>query len=63
MASEEDEKPRTPSGYVLGQPLEALSVDELDERVGELRDEIERLQEARSRKLAAQSAAQAFFKS
>ncbi|HXY57386.1 MAG TPA: DUF1192 domain-containing protein [Methylocystis sp.] len=63
MAGEDDDKPREPLGYVLGQPLEALSVAELDERMEELRREIVRLEAARGQKLAAQAAAATFFKS
>ena len=62
MAAEEEDKPRKPQGYVLGQPLDALSAAELDERMEELRREIVRLEAARAQKLAAQTAAAAFFK-
>jgi len=62
MAAEEEAQPRKPQGYVLGQPVDAMSVAELDERMEELRREIVRLEAARAQKLAAQAAAAAFFK-
>lgn len=62
MAAEEEDKPRKPQGYVVGQPLDAVSVAELDARMEELRQEIARLEAARAQKLAAQAAASAFFK-
>jgi uncharacterized small protein (DUF1192 family) len=48
--------------YQLGQPLEAFSVAELDERIEELRAEIARLEAARAAKAASVAAADAFFK-
>lgn len=62
MAEADDEKPRLASDYVIGQPLEALSVVELNERIRQLRQEIARLEAARARKEAAQMSAEAFFK-
>jgi uncharacterized small protein (DUF1192 family) len=49
--------------HEIGQPLDTLSVDELDERVTLLREEIERLEKARVAKQASRAAADAFFKS
>lgn len=54
--------PKKPA-HEIGQSLDALSVDELDERIGLLRAEIERLQRARDAKAASRAAAAAFFKS
>lgn len=65
MSKDEDEifaAKKPPSQHVLGEPLDALSVDELDERVQMLRAEIERLEAARAHKSASRSAADAFFK-
>lgn len=62
MADSDDEKPRPAQGYAIGQPLEALSVAELDARVEELRQEIARLEAVRARKQAAQAAAEAVFR-
>ena len=62
MGQEEEEKPRPTQSYALGQPLDLLSVAEIDQRIAELRAEITRLEAARTQKQAAQSAAEAFFK-
>jgi uncharacterized small protein (DUF1192 family) len=65
VSRDEDENfavKKPPSRHVLGEPLDALSVDELDERVRLLRAEIERLEAARARKSASRTAADAFFK-
>ena len=57
-----DDKPRPKPTHELGQDLSTLSVHELDERIEQLRYEIARLEEARSRKEASKNAASAFFK-
>ena len=66
MAREEDEffapKKPAPSRHQLGEPLDALSVDELDERIALLRAEIARLETAREGKSASRAAADAFFR-
>jgi uncharacterized small protein (DUF1192 family) len=57
-------KPRkAPVHHEIGQLLDALSVDELTERIEILKAEIARLDEVRGRKLASRQAADAFFKS
>jgi uncharacterized small protein (DUF1192 family) len=48
--------------HEIGQDLSLLSIAELDERVAALRAEIMRLETARAKKLAAQGAADAYFK-
>jgi uncharacterized small protein (DUF1192 family) len=48
--------------HEMGQELTLLSIAELDERVAALRAEIMRLETAKAQKLAAQGAADAFFK-
>ncbi|MCI4677573.1 DUF1192 domain-containing protein [Rhodoblastus acidophilus] len=53
---------KAPQRHELGQPLDALSVDELTERIELLQDEIGRLSAARERKSASRTAADAFFK-
>lgn len=67
MARDEDEvfapKKPAPSQHSLGEPLDALSVDELTERIALLQEEIVRLEAARERKSASRAAADAFFKS
>jgi uncharacterized small protein (DUF1192 family) len=58
---EELVRPR-PEAHVIGQDLSALSIDELEERVAMLQREIDRLQEARKKKIDSKSEADAFFK-
>ena len=48
--------------HEIGQSLDTLSVSELDERIGLLREEIARLEQARAMKEASKNAAAAFFK-
>ena len=68
MASFADDDPfgaevrKKPTHHEIGQVLDALSVGELDERIGLLKTEIARLEEARQAKQASKSAADAFFK-
>lgn len=57
----EDDRPAPKRAHEIGQELSQLSVAELDERVGVLEAEIERLKEARAKKAASRSAADAFF--
>jgi uncharacterized small protein (DUF1192 family) len=54
--------PKKAVTHELGQNLDSLSVDELDERIGLLEQEIERLKVARKAKEASKAAADAFFK-
>lgn len=67
MSRDEDEifagKKPAPSQHVPGEPLDALSVDELTLRIEGLRAEIARLEAARDKKNASRAAADAFFKS
>ncbi|RVU18767.1 DUF1192 domain-containing protein [Methylobacterium oryzihabitans] len=62
MFDENDRPPPRRTGHEIGQDLVTLSVADLDERLVLLRGEIDRLEEARRRKLASQEAAEAFFK-
>jgi uncharacterized small protein (DUF1192 family) len=66
MAREEDEifgRPKSaPAAHVVGEALDALSVEELAARIAILRAEIERLEAARVAKDASRAAAAAFFK-
>jgi uncharacterized small protein (DUF1192 family) len=55
--------PKKKLAHEIGQPLDTLSVDEIDERVALLREEIARLEGARVAKLASRAAADSFFKS
>jgi uncharacterized small protein (DUF1192 family) len=56
-------RPKAPVAHEIGQPLETLSVAELEERVALLHAEIARLQAVRDSKEASRKAADSFFKS
>ena len=62
MSFPDDDRPKKKVAHEIGQDLSLLSVAELDERVGLLRQEIERLEADRARKSASRSAADAIFK-
>lgn len=62
MALFDDEPLSTIPVHVLGQDLSELSVDDLEERIGQLRLEIERLTEALATKGSSRQAAEAFFR-
>jgi uncharacterized small protein (DUF1192 family) len=61
-AIDPDELPKKKVSHELGQDLALLSVGELAERIGLLKDEIARLEAEMARKRASQTAASAFFK-
>ena len=61
-AVDPDELPKKKMTHDLGQELALLSVGELAERVGLLKDEITRLEAEMNRKRASKSAADTFFK-
>ena len=63
MAADDDDKPRKKISHEIGQDLSLLSADELNERVALLAAEIERLQQAMTKKQASRDAAASFFKS
>lgn len=54
-------KPR-PKTHEIGEPLDALSVEELRDRIALMREEIARLEAAALAKQASRQAADAFFK-
>jgi uncharacterized small protein (DUF1192 family) len=58
-----DDLPKPKHEHVLGENLEAISLDELNLRVAVLEREIQRIQEEIKRKQVSRSAADAFFKS
>ena len=62
MPTEDDDRPRKKISHEIGQDLSLLSVEELTERVLLLKSEIERLEEAATRKRASRDAANSFFK-
>jgi uncharacterized small protein (DUF1192 family) len=61
-AVDPDELPKKKVTHELGQDLALLSVAELAERAGLLKDEITRLEAEIARKRASKSAADTFFK-
>jgi len=61
-AFDEDERPKKKLAHEIGQELTLLSVAELAERIGLLKDEIARLEAEAAKKRASQTAADAFFK-
>ncbi|MBL8587388.1 MAG: DUF1192 domain-containing protein [Methylobacteriaceae bacterium] len=66
MAREDDDifgaPPRKKTTHEIGQTLDALSVDELAERIELLQAEIARLEAAKAAKQASKAAADLFFK-
>ncbi len=62
MALFEDDKPKRKISHDIGQDLYLLSVAELDERVGILKNEIARLEADRAAKTSSKSAAEALFR-
>jgi|LauGreDrversion4_2_1035121.scaffolds.fasta_scaffold931675_2 uncharacterized small protein (DUF1192 family) len=69
MAMAEDDDPFAPrrpkklAAHEIGQSIDTLTADELSERIGLLKSEIERLEAARIDREASRRAADAFFKS
>jgi uncharacterized small protein (DUF1192 family) len=61
-AIDPDDLPKKKVTHELGQDLSLLSVNELIERVGLLKDEIGRIEAEMARKRASQKAADTFFK-
>jgi uncharacterized small protein (DUF1192 family) len=61
-AIDDDERPKKKVTHEIGQDLTLLSVDELQERIGLLRQEIDRLEADIGRKQATRNAADLFFK-
>ena len=61
-AIDPDELPKKKVTHEMGQDLSLLSVGELAERIGLLKDEVARLEAEMARKRASQSAAAAIFK-
>ena len=62
MAMFEDEPRKKPKPHEIGQDLSLLSVGELNERIGLLRDEIARLEGELKLKGSTKSAAEALFR-
>jgi uncharacterized small protein (DUF1192 family) len=62
MDLDEVQPVKKPKGYELGQDLSKLSVGELKALIGDLKDEIARVEEALGAKQSSKSAAEAAFK-
>lgn len=62
MALFDDEPVNRTPVHVLGQNLSELSVDDLEERIGQLRAEIDRLENEMTAKGSSRLAAEAFFR-
>ena len=62
MAIEDDDKPRKKITHEIGQDLSLLSVDELRERINQLRAEIGRLEDELTAKGSTKAAAEALFR-
>jgi uncharacterized small protein (DUF1192 family) len=61
-AFDEDDRPKKKLVHEIGQDLTVLSVRELGERIGLLKEEIGRLEADIAKKQATRSAADQFFK-
>jgi Uncharacterized small protein containing a coiled-coil domain len=57
-----DEEIKKPKGHEVGMPIDAMSMEELNERIALLEDEIRRLKEAINDRGATRKAADAAFK-
>jgi uncharacterized small protein (DUF1192 family) len=62
MMMDDDAPPKKTLAHEIGQDLALLSVEELRERIGLLRDEIVRLETAMAQKQASLASAASFFK-
>ena len=61
-AIEDDDRPRKKISHEIGQDLTLLSVEELQGRIGLMREEIARLEADIGKKQASRSVADQFFK-
>ena len=59
---DEEDRPKKKLAHEIGQDLALLSVEELRDRIGLLKDEIARLEAAVAAKQASRSTADQFFK-
>ncbi|QEN87776.1 DUF1192 domain-containing protein [Labrys sp. KNU-23] len=62
MAIFDDEPRKVTVEHQIGQDLSTLSLHELEERIAALKQEVARLEQAKTSKAASLSAASAFFK-
>jgi uncharacterized small protein (DUF1192 family) len=61
-ATDDEDRPRKKISHEIGQELTLLSVAELQDRIGSMREEIARLEADIVKKQASRSAADQFFK-
>lgn len=61
-AMDDEDRPRKKTSHDIGQDLTLLSVDELNARIGLMREEIARLEADIAKKQASRSLADQFFK-
>lgn len=57
-----DDEVRKPKGHEVGMPVDAMSVEELEQRIALLRDEIVRLEQAIAARRNTRAAADSLFK-
>ncbi|MFB9952804.1 DUF1192 domain-containing protein [Rhizobium puerariae] len=62
MSFLDDDRPTKPTAHEIGSDLSMLSADELDSRIGLLKEEIARLEAEKERKTAGRRAADSFFR-
>lgn len=62
MADYDEDVPKKPAAWAVGEDLSRLSIDELGERIEALKVEIDRVEAARAAKRASKGAADGFFK-
>lgn len=62
MANYDEDEPRKPVAWAVGEDLSRLSIDELSERIEALKAEIDRIEAAITAKRASMGAADSFFK-
>lgn len=62
MSTLDDDAPQPKRVHEIGQDLSLLSVDELNERIRQLKDEIARLETERAAKGLTKDAAEALFR-
>ena len=62
MALFEDDRPKRKIAHEIGQDISLLSVSDLEERIGILKDEITRLEADKAQKNTSRSAAHALFR-
>ncbi len=62
MRMDEDDRPKKKIAHEIGADLSLISVEELRERIGLMREEIARLEADIAKKQASKSAADAVFK-